>query len=305
VQQPLTYRFYLNDGRGEEWKVTLIHPPVVESIKFEQTPPAYTGQPSSPVAAGALSLLAGTKLKITGRANEPIQSAKLATTDGQKETRSDMMVDADRRSFSGELTIPAKGLEAFSIVLKNDSDLESQGNTRYGVDIVPDKPPEIEIAEGQPEKVNYIVRDKPRLRFTVRDDWATKQVFLCVQADRDLGEGEEPNPDKALQIPIPISKPAAGLTFNMEWQQPSARVDWAEGNSFHYWIKAVDNNNVTGPGVSYTEARQWSVVSEQTKRDELAEAKRKLADLLNGLSDTQKDMQKDLGDTLKTQGESK
>ena len=303
IQQPLTYRFYLNDGRGEEWKVTLIHPPVVQEIKFEQTSPAYTGLPPTQLSAGGLSLLAGSKLKITGRSNQPLKSARLAITGGNRSI--DMQVGADRLSFSGELTIPAKDLEGFSVVLKNDADLESQNNTIYAVEIVPDKPPEITIDEGQPEKVNMIVKDRPRLRFQIRDDFKIKQVFLVIQATKDLGEGEEPSPEKGKLIEIPIEKPAAGLAFNFEWKDPEKTVDWAEGTTFNYWIKAVDNNDVTGPGISYSEPRQWSVVSEQTKREELAEKVRQAADLLKSLGETQDGIRNDVGQIIKSQEDKK
>ncbi|MGH8046227.1 MAG: hypothetical protein ACREKL_03190, partial [Chthoniobacterales bacterium] len=85
---------------------------------------------------------------------------------------------------------------------------------------------------------------------------------------------------------------------------PQGSVDWAEGSTFTYWIKAVDNNNVTGPGISYTEPRQWSVVSLQTKREELAEQMRKQAKLVEDLSNTQKTLKDQLGELIK-QGDKK
>jgi hypothetical protein len=101
-----------------------------------------------------------------------------------------------------------------------------------------------------------------------------------------------------------VPKEAAGLSFNYEWADPAKSVDWAEGATFTYWIKAVDNNNVTGPGISYSEPRQWSVVSLQTKREELAEQMRRQAKLVEDLSNTQKGLRDELGELIK-QGEKK
>ncbi|MGH8048264.1 MAG: DUF4175 family protein, partial [Chthoniobacterales bacterium] len=212
VQQPLTYRFYLNDGRGDEFKVELIHPPVVEQIKFEVTNPPYTGLPPTQLTPGSLSLLAGSKLKITGSSSQPLKALRLVLT-GRNSFIDLKPEGADRKGFSTVFDIPKDGLEGLWIALKNDRDMVSQNNTVYAIEVVPDKPPEITLAEGQPEKVNLVATQKPRLRFEVRDDFKVTQVFLCVQQTNNLGEGEEPNPEKAKQIPIPMPKQAAGLAF--------------------------------------------------------------------------------------------
>jgi hypothetical protein len=180
----------------------------------------------------------------------------------------------------------------------------SQNNTVYAIEVIPDKPPEIVVAEGQAEKVNLVAEQRPKLRFEVRDDFKVTKVFLCVQQTNNLGEGESPNPKNAKEIPITMPKEAAGLSFNYQWENPQSSVDWAEGNTFTYWIKAVDNNNVTGPGVSYSEPRQWAVVSLQTKREELAEQMRKQAKLVEDLSNTQKSLRDELGELIK-QGDKK
>jgi hypothetical protein len=140
---------------------------------------------------------------------------------------------------------------------------------------------------------------KPRLRFDVRDDFKVQQVFLCVQAMNSLGEGEEPNPEKARQVPVSVPKPAAGLAFDYLWADVQKAVDWAEGLSYTYWIKAVDNNDVTGPGVTYSAPMQWSVVSLQTKRAELADQLKKHAESIKDLSGAQEDVRKELGELLK------
>ena len=87
VQQPLTYRFYLNDGRGEAFKAELLHPPVVQEIKFEVTNPAYTGLPATQLSAGNLSLLAGSKLKISGKSSRNPMFCRCADSRGSRASR--------------------------------------------------------------------------------------------------------------------------------------------------------------------------------------------------------------------------
>jgi len=298
IQQPLRYRFYLNDGRGEPWKVALLHPPAVREIKFEITYPPYTGMPPAQPSAGGLTLVAGSELKVTGRASQPLKSARAVLT-GKDRPLEMKPEGAGRTDFNAQLVFPSAGPEGLLLELRNDLDIVSRNNTVYAIEVMPDKPPEIEYAEGQPEKASLVAGQNPRLRFEVRDDFKIQQVALLVQQTNTLGEGEEPDPDKATRIPIPMAQADAGLTFDFEWSMPSNNVDWREGNTFTYWIEAVDNNDVTGPGRFHTSPREWSVVSLQTKREELSEQLRKHAESIKDLSGAQENLRNRIGDLLK------
>jgi hypothetical protein len=298
VQQPFTYRFYLHDGRGEEWNVTLLHPPVMEEIAFEVTSPPYTELPATRLAPGSLTLLAGSKLTVSGKSSQTLQAARLVLKGLDREIEM-KPAGAGRTEFRAELDVPAEGLAGVSVELTNDRGIPSQDNTVYAIEVLRDRPPEITFAEGQADKINLVPGQKPRLRFDVRDDFKVKEVFLCVQALNTLGEGEEPDPEKARQIPLAVPKPSAGLSFDYEWSDPQKAVDWAEGVTFAYWIKAVDNNDVTGPGVTYSTPGQWSVVSLETKRAELAEKLRQHAESIKDLSGAQENVRKELGELLK------
>ncbi len=297
VQQPLTYRFYLNDGRGPVAKVTLVHPPVVQGLKFEQVFPAYTGLPPTPLAPGNLSLLAGSRLQVSGSADQVLQSANLFAQGMEKNVP--LKLDTTRKSFSGELVIPAKGLTGFSVALQNERGVKTSNNAVYGIEIIPDKPPEIALAAGQASETTIIPTAHPRLRFTARDDFQVKQVALCVQPASALREGELPDPAKAKKIPLTIPKPAAALGFDYEWKDPDKTVDWKEGATVNYWIEAIDNNDVTGPGVTYSAVRQWTLVSVATKRAELTETLRKHAESIEDLSRTQQELRAHVEDILR------
>ena len=297
VQQVLSYRFYLNDGKGEVWKVVLQHPPVLREIKFEAISPAYSEIPVTELKAGRLSLLAGSTLKITGKASQPLKELRIVFS-GKQHALEIKAEGDDRSRFSAEVAIPAAGLDGLWLELKNDQEIVSKNNTIYAIEILPDQVPEIKIAEGQPEKLSYVAQQIPRLRFEVRDDFKVSQVIFCVQQTNVLDQGEKPDPAKALQIPIPVKLSAAGLTFDFEWQERAKHVAWKEGNTFTYWIKALDNNEVTGPGITYTAPREWSFVSLETKRQELAEQLRKQAEAIKALSEAQEILRNQTSDII-------
>ena len=133
----------------------------------------------------------------------------------------------------------------------------------------------------------------------MRDDFLVQKVLLCVEPADALGEGESADPAKATRIPIAIKQPARSLAFDFVWNDPEKTVKWQEGNTFYYWIEAMDNNNVTGPGITYTPVREWSVVSLKTKRDELTETLRKSADSIDNLSRSQEELRSQVDNLLK------
>jgi hypothetical protein len=297
VQQPLTYRFYLNDGRSPEFNVTLLYGPVMESVAFEQIPPGYTGLPRVQLAAGNLSLLAGSKLHIEGRASQPLKSAQVKLRGAGQPV--EMKIGPDGKSVSAEFSIPAKDLEGFSILLENSENMVSQDNTFYHVEVIPDKPPEVIFAANQRETATFVATARPRLQFEVHDDFQVKQVLLCCELqDNEAGEGTS-DASKIKKIPLEVAQSAGSLVFNYEWKNPEASVEWKEGNTFNYWIEAVDNNDVTGPGVGKSPVHKWQVVSLETKKQELEEKLRKHAESIEDLSHTQQEIRDSVGSLIK------
>jgi hypothetical protein len=298
VQQPLTYRFYLNDGRGPEFNVVLVHGPVLQSVTFEQNYPAYTGLAKTQHSAGNLTLLAGSKLHIEGASDQPLSGAHLHLKGLEQDV--DLKVGGDGKSISGDLQVPAKGLEGFSIILKNTDGIQSQDNALYKVEVTPDKPPEITFATDQPDEGTLVTSMHPRLRFEVHDDFLVKQVTLCCEVTNDdpTKETSDTDPSKVKRIPIDVPKPAGALQFNYEWKDPDPAI-WKEGTTINYWIEAVDNNDVTGPGVGQTPKRQWKIISLEEKRKEIADKLRKNAEAIEDISKSQDDLRNNVGDLLK------
>ena len=295
LQQPFTYRFYLNDGRSAEFKVAVIHGPILESAAFQQAYPAYTGLPPETRAAGDLTLLAGSDLHIQARSSQPLASAQIVLQGIQQTVP--LVVGGDGQSLTGDLPIRSQKLTGFSIHLRNADGIESQGDTLYRVEVTPDAPPVITIAPGQPQSATFVATVHPRLRFGVRDDFQVNQVFLCCGTAGETPDSADQS--HLLRIPLDVPKQAAALDFDYVWDPPAGSAIWKEGASFNYWIEAVDNNNVTGPGVSRTAVRQWQVISAEAKRQELADKMRTQADALGDLSQRQEQLRAAIGDALK------
>ena len=309
VQQGLTYRFYLNDGRSPEFKVTILHGPVLDSVTFEQDYPAYTNLGKTQLTAGNLTLLAGSKLHVTGRASQELKSARVQLKGINQQYP--MLIGDDKKTISCDIPIPVQGMEGFSIIMQNTDSIESQNNTLYRVEVIPDKPPEITFAPGQSEDLTLIETEHPRFRFKVTDDFQVKQVFLCCEsvAQAAAGSDETPQADATApaaedikRIPIDVPSAAASLTFDYDWKAAADSGIWKEGKTISYWIEAVDNNNVTGPGIGKSGKRQWRVISIEEKKKELTDKLSEEAEKIDADSEKQKELQKNVGDMIKQQG---
>lgn len=302
IQQPLTYRFYLNDGRGEEYKVTLFHEPIIESITFEQNYPAYTGLAKTQHNAGNLTLLAGSKLHIEAKTDQQLKSAHVVYK-GVDQQAVDMTVGADGKSISCDLPVLAKGFDGFSIVTTNMEGFDSKANTVYRVEVVPDNPPEIAFAEGSADSATLVEEQRPRMRFQVRDDFMVTKVFLCCQTAGADAAGSDENATEAqklnvTKIPIEVPKAAPSLAFDYEWKNPQESGLWKAGTTITWWIEAVDNNDVTGPGVGQSPKHTWSIVTLEEKRKELTEKLKQQADEIEHLSEQQQELKNNSADLI-------
>lgn len=289
IQQPFTYRIFLNDGRSPEESVRIIKAPALDSVAFEQSYPTYTNIEPSPRSAGDLDLLAGSTLRISGRANQPLRSAHLALSGSDK--TAPLKVAADGREISGNLNIPADGLDGFLIVLENRSGASSQNNTLYKIRIIPDAPPVIAVDPESAGRRTLVTSSKPALKFVVRDDFKVSEVTLCCQPD----DAE----DKVFRIPLPLAFPAGSVRFDEVLKDPASKLRWKEGRTFTWWIEARDNNTVTGPGIARSNTGEWVIISKDAKQKELQERIQSSARTLEELSKKQEDLRGDVGNILK------
>jgi hypothetical protein len=279
VQQPFKYRIFLNDGRSEEFAVRIIHAPVLESVGFEQVYPKYTGLEATQHTAGNLNLLAGGTLKISAKADQPLAGARLVLTPPGE---APLKLEGDR-AISGELPIPAKDLESFMIVLTSKEGTESVNNTVYKVDLTPDAPPTVAYTGNQPDFLTVVAATQPQLSYDVRDDFAIKDLTLCVRTDEEA--------EKIVRLPMPLRDQGSGrATLEAALTNPGEKLPWKEGVTLTYWLEATDNNDVTGPGIGKSPERQWAIISLEAKRRELAEKLSNSASGIRNLARTQKEL---------------
>ena len=285
VQQSYHYRFTLNDGSGQEFIVTAKTPPSLASFRCTQTYPHYTGMADAEMTVGNLAFLSGSHIRLEGHSTQPLTEAILQLEGMNQQVKLEVRSD-DTHTFRGEFTVPRAGLTGFSIHLVNTEGVPSIDDTVYPIDLIQDKPPVITISLPLAEHQSVLLRGKPRLVYSVSDDFGLQKVSLKYNLVPPAHDGGPAPPSTSGEIPLPVPKQGgsgAGQTYI--WDIAAQNPPWSEGCTATYWIEATDNNDVTGPGVTQSSRKTITVVSEAAKRaeilDELGLRGKDLEDLYN------------------------
>lgn len=284
TQESFTYRVQVRRALSPWHTITVVRPPALASVGFTQRYPGYTGKAPAVMEPGNLALYAGSRLAITATATKPLRAAYLVIPG-----RESLPLAVTGESVQGELPVPATGLEEFSLALEDADGVPSRNDTRFRVRLVADDPPRIEWAPGGSERRALLVEAKPRLAFSVSDDFQVTGVELVAFVSPEMRE---------IRIPLRIPRPAPGYTFDEIIEQPGALLPWEGGAIISYWIEARDNNNVTGPGVGRSSIREWTLFTREQKREEMQKQLREEARRVKELADRQKQLREEVGKVL-------
>ena len=294
VQQPFSYRFLLNDGVGADYQVQARTAPVLETFRVVQNYPAYTGLPETEMSAGNLALLAGSTVRIEGRANQPLREGSIQL-EGVENT---VPLTVKGAEISGEFPMPGEGLTGFSLPLTNQDGITSQNDTVYAVQLIPDRLPEVELLTPTGARLSVLLRARPRLVYSVRDDFGLKTLTLKYEVSRPAPPGgREPDLETG-EIALPLPKDGE-VQQVFVWDLAGQKPALTEGCTLTYWIEAEDNNSVTGPGVGQTDRKTLSILSEADKRAELLEILGARASEIDEISETQKTINEELDRSLR------
>ncbi len=298
VQSPFRYTFVLNDGHGPDFNVTTLPPPSIVSIECEQTLPAYTGLPPRALSSSDLSLLAGSRLHIKAVSTHFLSAAKVLLQ-GTAQTI-DATVSSDGTHLEADIPIPAKDLTGFSLHLMEPSGITSVNETVYPINLVQDAPPVLTLLEPSDDRVTITLRAKVRFSFEASDDFALTRLAIRYQIIPPPVAGQEDSPaaKEAQSISIPLKSPDQGTHYDYQLDVASQSPGWKEGDTIKYWVEAIDNNTVTGPGITRTDPRQFTVISVAAKQTEISDRLRQRATEINEIYNSQQSLNGEVRETI-------
>jgi hypothetical protein len=267
AQKSFFYCFVLGDGRGEEFAVTVKNPPVVTELACEALHPAYTKLPPKQLDPAALEILAGSNLVIRAIASTPLRSATLVPR-GVPGTI-EATLDATRTKIEATLPIPAKDLDGWSLHLVDEDGVASRNDTIYPLSILPDNPPEVSWVWPRRKRMTITLRARPEWVAKAKDDFGLGRLTLnCRPLPNDESE-KDSLLLKPQSWPFALEPEPADHQFRQRLDFAQQSFVWQPGRVIEYWAEAVDNNHVTGPGVSTTRRQGFLIVTPEEKTDEL------------------------------------
>jgi hypothetical protein len=262
--------------------VKVIARPTVASIDCRQDYPAYTQLKPARRMLGELSLLAGSRLRLQVTATKDLQSGTIKCS-GLDQSVPVQVNPKNPRELTGELPIPDRGLNGFSIQMRDTDGMESRDAAVYRVEVIPDKAPTVRIT--YPDRREDLITRQATLivGLEIFDDFAIDKVRLCYKVDA-MDDGAE----KAVELDLQDEHPQR-LRRRHEWQIGAFDPLLKEGSRIEFWIEAADNNNATGPGLGASEHQFAKVVSEEEKRADLLN---RAGDYLGSINDVATDQEK-------------
>ncbi len=241
------YYFSSEDGSTDTSRVDVIRRPVINRIGAELRYPAYTGMEKQDIdmLAGRLSALQGTEITVEGEASKPLGGGKILFSSGKE-----MPLRTGGSSFRVSFT--ASGRDTFSVRVTDTLGYSSRRKVIYPLEVLEDLPPGVEIE--YPPSGEYLPRSMlVDLHYSADDDFALSEVnLLYKKADRDKDFRKQP---LFRQGKTPVDELEESYSWSMEG------IDIMPGDRVLYYLEALDNNSLTGPGYTRTETRYLLVPS--------------------------------------------
>jgi hypothetical protein len=298
VQKAFSYRFRIGDGLGEKYQVKTRITPLVRQLDCVATYPSYTGLAPQKLSADQISVLAGSALQLRVTASTDLSRATLVYQGWTGKVN--MKIDpGDPKVATLTLPVMDTSLTGFSIALMDRTGIPSVNDTVYHVDSIPDEPPTVRITKPTEESLTVTVHSKLQLVFEVSDNFGLTGISLHCEITPVAVGTEEPKPVEAKPINFDLKQiafsPNTISTIASSLSVADQSPPWHEGDTVRYWIEAVDNNNVTGPGITRSNVQQLLVITPEAKRDEILQ---RLQDNANLMQDVLKD-QSQINDEVK------
>ena len=294
VMEPFEY--YVTAGRltSEHYRIGVSVKPVVVQFKLKAIYPSYAKVPPQevPDGSGEVTALVGTVVEVSGKANVPLTSAKLALSDSSQVT-----LKPEGSQFTGRFVVRKDAIYHFEI--SDSSGERNEDPPEFRITAIPDEPPAIRIA--QPGGDIYLPENLVvPLALEAHDDFGLTRMALKVR--KGAGEqGSKGAEEKTVPI-ADLKGRVADTALVFSWDLNNLGL--LAGEEAVYYAEVYDNDVVSGPkrGVSQTYRVRFPTVQELYAQSQ-EEQKEALADLQGSLP-AQEELKKEverISQELKTQ----
>lgn len=257
VLEPFSFRVRGNDDRTERHEVVLVDRPMPDRLAVRVTPPAYTGEPTTPLTwvipptdeqnqtpatADTFHVLEGATLQISGRSNKPIAEAYLVRG---PETLRPVPVGDDQHAFSFNIAPDELASGAFGIRMVDTHGLASRRPARFAVRVRPDAPPDVRVElQGIGEMITNVATIPLEMQFS--DDFGVIDFGLVHSHTASIGAENPIEPSEPVWQPIErvVERLPVKRIEPIEHRFETAPLETPVGTHLSFHFAAVDNDAV-------------------------------------------------------------
>ena len=261
LQQDVEYYLAAGDCRTQRFKLE-VHTALsilVDSVQYDY--PAYTRIPSRVVqrvggnsgdsqsqhpnqsdqpSPGDLSAIEGTQVEIRATANQQIDRAVVEMDCDPRQAR--RMSPVDSTTTMAKFTLrfsrgnpPQQEFESYQLRFTDIDGRRNSRPIRHRIEVIRDRPPEIQLVDPPPEKVELPQNGSLELHVRAQDpDFALRRVTLKAERGK-RGLPISPLLDK------PRPEPPHQGQFDSTYHFEPHRLELKAGDQIVYWAEAEDN----------------------------------------------------------------
>jgi hypothetical protein len=292
VSEDFSYQVILNDARSKTFEVKVQDRPMLSTVTVELQNPDYTGLASQKVGLLDLNPLQGSVLNFSFRSSKPLASASARLSGDPKEIAAKVDSSNPRQ---GRISIPIQStnINGISLHLVDLEKMPSTNSPVYQIRVRPDFPPAIVIR--YPDRREELLTRAGQLSvvYEVRDDFGLAEAGFNYRVVHGSG-----TKTKAFSKDLELQKNARSATNRFSFLL-SSFPNLKEGDTVEYWIRAKDNNVVSGPGLGESEIYSVKIVSAEEKKRDLMHRVSDSLGILNDLTSEQEKLNENLGTVLR------
>jgi hypothetical protein len=277
-----------------------VTPPHVKSLQVIVTPPAYSRQPTMvlPFGVGHVQGLLGTRIDITGSADEPLKSARLRIGDQPAVL---IPLDEDQHQWNVQFEIKEVAATHYWFELTGTHGFTDREAVRYELRGMADTVPEVSIETPMTDvlltadaelPVSILAKDdlglkSLRISYLVGDDEVVREIPLF---DRESVRTDQTEPAILNESPAEISAPIGPQRQQVEhlWKMSAIDLPLTTGTRIVFRAEATDDYDLGLPHLGKSIPRTITIVSRDEKQKELAARVTDLLEELQKSSELQK-----------------
>ncbi|MCH7813135.1 MAG: hypothetical protein IID40_03850, partial [Planctomycetes bacterium] len=275
------FEFYLQGGddRTALYRAELADRPAIERATVGVTPPAYAQLRPYELAEGiqAVELLPGSVVVLAVATNKPVRSAKLMSG-------GEVVAEATGQGQAWRVTLRPERSQTLHFALVDEVGLENANPVRFAMRMLRDEAPRVRM---KLPGVGDMVTGAAVLRaeLAVVDDYGLAAVQLVYQIERE-GEAERVVEGPDFEI--------GAKRYEMTVETAVASLEVVVGDRISLFGRAMDRNDVSGPGEGRSTAVTLRVVTRDEMAAELARREQEYRRDFEGAVEAQEDLRRRL-----------